>query len=258
VAEVLVLCYHAVSPTWRATFSVTPDTLERQLALLVRRGWKGATFSDAVLNPPAPKTLAVTFDDGFASVLERAEPILSSLGLIATVFAPTKFMSGIQNLRWEGIETWHGGPHADELRCLDWDALGDLAERGWEVGSHTHTHPHLRRISDAAVREELGESHDQICAHVKRDCRSLAYPYGEVDARIAAIAADVGYVAGACLSHSLARRGPLLWPRVGIFHDDFDLRFRLKVSSFTRSLRGTRLGRTAWVQPLRTETHRST
>ena len=54
---------------------------------------------DAVLDPPAAKTLAVTFDDGFASVLERAEPILSSLGLVATVFAPTSFMSEPQHLR---------------------------------------------------------------------------------------------------------------------------------------------------------------
>jgi peptidoglycan/xylan/chitin deacetylase (PgdA/CDA1 family) len=257
-ADVLVLCYHAVSPTWRATFSVTPDTLERQLTLLVRRGWQGATFSDAVLDPPAAKTLAVTFDDGFASVLECAEPILSSLGLVATVFAPTSFMSDPQHLRWEGIEAWHASPEVHELRCMGWDALGQLAERGWEIGSHTRTHPHLRRLSDDALRAELRESREQVARHVPRGCRSLAYPYGEVDARIARMAEDAGYAAGACLSHSLAQRGPYLWPRVGVFHDDFDLRFRLKISSFTRSVRGSRLGRSSWVQPLRTETHRST
>jgi peptidoglycan/xylan/chitin deacetylase (PgdA/CDA1 family) len=258
MTDVLVLCYHAVSPTWRATFSVTPDTLERQLSMLVRRGWQGATFSDAVLNPPAGKTLAVTFDDGFASVFERAEPILTELGLVATVFVPTSFPSGEQALTWEGIETWQTSPEAHELRSMGWDALDELAERGWEIGSHTRTHPHLRRLSDEDLREELTDSREQICQHVSRGCRSLAYPYGEVDARIARIAAEVGYLAGACLSHSLAQRGPHLWPRVGVFHDDFDLRFRLKVSTLTRFLRGTRLGRSNLVQPLRTETHRST
>jgi peptidoglycan/xylan/chitin deacetylase (PgdA/CDA1 family) len=258
MADVLVLCYHAVSPTWRATFSVTPDTLERQLSLLVRRGWQGATFRDAVLDPPASKTLAVTFDDGFASVFERAEPILSSLGLVATVFVPTSFVPGEEALTWEGIESWGASPDAHELRCMGWDALGELADRGWEVGSHTQTHPHLRRLSDEDLREELHESREEIRERVPQGCLSLAYPYGEVDARIAGIAEEVGYLAGACLSHSLAERGPHLWPRVGVFHDDFDLRFRLKVSSLTRSLRGTRLGRSTLVQPLRTETHRST
>src|SRR6185312_11244794 len=125
-------------------------------------------------------------------------------------------------------------------------------------GSHTRTHPHLRRLSDEELREELQESRNEICEHLIPGCRSLAYPYGEVDARIAGVAEEAGYLAGACLSHSLAQRGPHLWPRVGVFHDDFDLRFRLKISSLTRSLRGTRLGRSSLVQPLRTETHRST
>ena len=258
MADVLVLCYHAISPTWSATFSVAPETLERQLGLLVRRGWKGATFSDAVLNPPANKTLAVTFDDGFASVFERAEPILSALGLVATVFVPTGFMSAQEALNWEGIEAWGRSPDAHELRCMSWDTLGQLADRGWEIGSHTRSHPHLMRLSDDALREELHESGKEISQRVSRRCESVAYPYGEADARIARVAEQVGYAAGACLSHSLAQLGPHLWPRVGVFHDDFDLRFRLKVSSLTRLMRASRLGRSGWVQPLRTDTHRST
>lgn len=258
MADVLVLCYHAISPTWHATFSITPDTLERQLSMLVRRGWKGATFSDAVLHPPAERTLAVTFDDGFASVFERAEPILSGLGLVATVFVPTSFMAAEQELCWAGIERWRTSPDAHELQPMSWDGLGELADRGWEIGSHTCTHPHLKKLSDEDLRGELDDSRDQVAEHIGRGCRSLAYPYGEVDVRVARMAADVGYQAGACLSHSLAMRGPHLWPRVGVFHDDFDLRFRLKVSSLSRSLRGSRLGRSGLIQPLRTETHRST
>jgi peptidoglycan/xylan/chitin deacetylase (PgdA/CDA1 family) len=247
VSDVLVLCYHAVSPTWTATFSVTPDTLERQLSLLVRRGWKGATFTDAVLDPPAAKTLAVTFDDGFGSVFERAEPILSALGLPATVFVPTAFMSNPRQLRWEGIEAWQGSADAHELRCMGWDEVRQLAERGWEIGSHTCTHPHLTTLSDEHLLREMRESLEQCSSHLGRACRSVAYPYGEVDGRIAAAAEEVGYLAGACLSHSLAPRGPHLWPRVGIFHDDFDLRFRLKVSPLTRSARASRL----WPSPRR-------
>lgn len=114
------------------------------------------------------------------------------------------------------------------------------------------------RLSDDALRAELRESREQIAEQMTRACRSIAYPYGEADDRVARMAEQAGYSAGACLSHSLAARGPHLWPRVGVFHDDFDLRFRLKVSSLTRVMRASRLGRSGWVQPLRTETHRST
>ncbi|HTX10906.1 MAG TPA: polysaccharide deacetylase family protein [Solirubrobacteraceae bacterium] len=244
--DVLVLCYHAVSPTWQATFSVTPDTLERQLSFLVARGWKGAGFTAAVLNPPAEKTLAVTFDDGFASVFELAAPILTGLGLPGTVFAPTSFISSQQHqLRWNGIEGWCSTPDAHELRCMSWEHLGELAEQGWEIGSHTCTHPRLTELAPSALRAELGDSLRECSERLGRPCLSVAYPYGAVDVRVAAIAQEVGYSVGARLSHSLAQSGPHLWPRVGIFHDDFDLRFQLKVSRLSRAARASRV----WSRP---------
>lgn len=242
MGDVLVLCYHAVSPTWSATFSVTPDTLERQLTRLVRAGWRGASFTDAVLDPLAPKTLAVTFDDGFASVFEVAEPILTRLGLRGTVFAPTRFMAEPQPLNWQGLEAWLDTPHQHELRCMTWDELGQLADRGWEIGSHTCSHPHLTTLSDADLREEMRGSLEQCSLHLGRACRSIAYPYGEVDLRVAALAREAGYQTGACLADSRVALGAHLWPRVGIWHHDSSLRFRLKISRLTRSARASRLG----------------
>ena len=179
MADVLVLCYHAVSPTWSATFSVTPDTLERQLSRLVRAGWRGASFTEAVLDPPADKTLAVTFDDGFASVLDVAEPILTGLGLPGTVFAPAAFMSDRQHLRWQGIEAWLGTPYEHELCCMSWEDLGHLAERGWEIGSHTRSHRHLTTLPNDELRDELRGSFEECSSHLGRPCRSIAYPYGK-------------------------------------------------------------------------------
>ena len=31
---------------------------------------------------------------------------------------------------------------------MSWDQLGGLAEAGWEIGSHTRTHPHLTQVGD--------------------------------------------------------------------------------------------------------------
>lgn len=242
MADVLVLCYHAVSPTWDAAFSVTPDAFESQLTQLVRSGWRGATFTDAVLAPPAARTLAVTFDDAFSSVIDVAEPILTRLGLTGTVFAPTAFMSERQPLHWQGIEVWLGTPHEDELRCMSWEDLGRLVDRGWEIGSHTRNHPHLTTLSDGELRDELRGSFEQCSNALTIPCRSIAYPYGEVDVRVAALAREVGYQTGACLSRRLVPLGPHLWPRVGIWHHDSELRFRLKISPLIRAARASRLG----------------
>ena len=74
--DVLVLCYHAVSESWAAPLSVTPRGFERQLRLLSDRGYRGETFTEAVLAPEGAKTMAVTFDDAYRSVFEVGLPIL--------------------------------------------------------------------------------------------------------------------------------------------------------------------------------------
>ena len=88
MSDVLVLCYHAVSPDWPAPLSITPDAFERQLNLLVRRGYRGATVRDALSNPPAGRTVAITFDDAYRSIRELARPILDRLGMTASVYVP--------------------------------------------------------------------------------------------------------------------------------------------------------------------------
>ncbi len=240
MSDVLVLCYHAVSPTWSAPLSVTPDALERQLSTLVRRGWRGATFTQAVLDPHWKKTLAVTFDDAYASVCELARPILSKLGLPASVFVPTAFMTRRKRLSWVGIDHWLETPDADELIGMDWDDLGELVQLGWEIGSHTRTHPNLLMLDDATLRAELSESLEECRSHVGSPCRSIAYPYGSVDQRVADVAGEVGYEAGGCLDSSLAPAGALRTPRVGIYHGDTRWRFELKQLRMMRMLRASR------------------
>lgn len=241
MTDVMVLCYHAVSPTWPAALSVTPQALERQLSRLVDSGWQGTTFTQAVLDPPGRRTLAVTFDDGFASVRLLAQPILARLGLPATVFVPSAFMTDRQPLRWPGVEHWADTPHASELAGMDWSDLRELAELGWEIGSHTCTHPRLTELPAPALKRELRSSLEEVSENVGRPCRSIAYPYGASDARVAGCARDAGYAAGACLSASLRPLGPHRWPRVGVYHLDDERRFRLKVSRITRRLRAARL-----------------
>jgi peptidoglycan/xylan/chitin deacetylase (PgdA/CDA1 family) len=150
VSDVVVLCYHAVSPRWPADLSVTPEAFERQLRVLLARGYRGATFVDAVASP-ARKTIVVTFDDAYLSVLELGKPILDRLGLPASVFVPTDYPGRDGPMTWPGIDQWLGGPHEAELRPMSWEQLGGLADAGWEIGSHTCSHPHLTQLDDAAL-----------------------------------------------------------------------------------------------------------
>jgi peptidoglycan/xylan/chitin deacetylase (PgdA/CDA1 family) len=238
LGDVLVLCYHAVSPDWPAQLSVTPERLQRQLEFLVRQGYQGATFHEAVTSSESGKKLVVTFDDAYLSVYDLAYPILSSLGLPGTIFVVTDFAESGRTLGWSGIDHWLDGPHRPELRSLSWSQLRELAGAGWEIGSHTRTHPMLTTLDDAELVRELGESRETCETELGRPCSSLAYPYGDVDSRVAAAAVAAGYLAAAALPGQFVRGGgPMMWPRLGIYRKDSLLRFRVKVSPSTRRLR---------------------
>ena len=178
------------------------------------------TFNRAVLEPTWGYRLAVTFDDGDASVLEHAFPVLSELGLPGTVFVPAGTV---------------GAPG-----LLDWDELRLLANAGWEIGSHSVTHACLTKVDDAVLDEELRVSRELIEAQLGVPCRSIAYPYGESDERVRAAAERMGYTAG-CTTGGTRRADALGWPRVGIDGRDGPIVTLLKTSRLGRSLRGTPL-----------------
>jgi len=240
-ADTLVLCYHAVSPTWPADLSITPERLERQLSMLVERGYRGATFTESVSAPPGGRVVVVTFDDAYRSVIELAAPILERLGLPGTVYAPTDYIGTERAMSWPGIDQWTGGPHEHELIPMGWEELGRLAGAGWEVGSHTRSHPHLTEVGDdGALEEQLLGSREVVEHHMGRACTSIAYPYGDHDDRVVEATRRAGYAAAGTLPARLAGKGPLRVPRVGVYFDDDERRFKAKVSPAGRRLRASR------------------
>ena len=245
MTDVLVLCYHAVSRTWGARLSVTPERFERQLESLVRRGYRGATFADAMSQPPAARTVAITFDDAYRSVLELAFPILERVGLPATVFVPTCFAGRDEPMAWPGIDGWLHGPHEHELCPLDWEQLRGLAAAGWEVGSHTVSHPKLTELDAGSLERELTESRATCEKTLGSPCTSIAYPYGDVDARVVRATSEAGYSFGAALPSAFHVPRTLEWPRVGVYDADRAWRFRLKSCRPGRALRSSAAGERA-------------
>ena len=228
MGDTLVLCYHAVGPVGpvRSALEISSELLERQLRWLVGRGYVGATFSEAVgqaADRGRRRVLAVTFDDAPASVASAAKPVLDRLGLAGTVFVP------LDSVGAPGVLVW------DELRAL--------ANDGWEVGSHTISHPRLPALPDEELDQELRGSRLRLEEGLGRPCRSLADPYGEVDERVAAAAAAAGYEAACLVGNGPLQVGPLAWPRVGLSSRDGWLGFRLKVAPPVRRARSAPLAR---------------
>jgi peptidoglycan/xylan/chitin deacetylase (PgdA/CDA1 family) len=220
----LLLAYHAVG-SWSPTLAISEPALRIQLSLLRQRGYVGLTAAEAERRRqegtlPA-RAVVVTFDDGFCSVL-RAKPILEELGFPATVFAVTSFVDSGEPLRWPGLEP--------SERSLGWSDLELLREAGWEVGSHTVTHPLLPDLDDAELERELEDSRATIQKRLG-SCETLSYPYGRADERTSAAAARAGYLAAFTLGRVHRPDEPLHRPRLGLRAVDLGLRLRLRLST---------------------------
>src|SRR3712207_7434183 len=119
---------------------------------------------------------------------------------------------------------------------MSWDQLRELADGGWEVGSHTVTHPHLTQVDDAELARQLADSRAECEDGMGRSCPTIAYPYGDVDPRVVAATREAGYAAGAALPDVPHPPRPLEFPRVGVYNVDDDRRFKLKASRLVRTL----------------------
>jgi peptidoglycan/xylan/chitin deacetylase (PgdA/CDA1 family) len=189
----LVLCYHAVSPTWENRLSIHPDLLLRQVRVLTRF-WK----------------VHATFDDAFRSA-STVFPGLERLGVPVQIFVCTRYARAGAPLSIPEL----AGDDPAQLATMSWDELREHRDRGVRIGSHTVSHPHLTRLSDSELRGELEDSKGEIEAELGGPCRELAYPYGEHDERVRAAACAAGYDRGYSLRGR--KRDAYALPRVDLY-----------------------------------------
>jgi peptidoglycan/xylan/chitin deacetylase (PgdA/CDA1 family) len=185
----------------------------------------------------ADRAVAITFDDGYASTV-RAEPILREFGYPGTVFVVADYVGSGEPFSWPGVDQWRHGPFAGEVMPLTWSQIGDLVEAGWEIASHTRTHPYLPALETRELEDELAGSRETIIRHVGR-CAAIAYPYGGLDDRVVAAVRRSGYRSACAVSRGAHAGDPYRMPRVGLYGKDTGLRLHAKLAPFLHAI-GTR------------------
>jgi peptidoglycan/xylan/chitin deacetylase (PgdA/CDA1 family) len=246
VTDVVALGYHGVSDTWPSPMAVTTAQLRDQVGRLIDRGYRPVTVGEAVRARGAQRLLVITFDDALASVHRLGLPILQALGAVATVYAPSVPILTGAPMAWPEVSRHLDGPHAGELDGMTVAELGDVLERGWEVGSHTRTHPWLPRLRDDELADELERSRAELREALEIPCDGLAYPFGAHDDRVVAAVARAGYASAVTLPRRAPRWAPgdtgdghLRLSRIGIYRADGRVRFAAKVARPARRMRQT-------------------
>jgi peptidoglycan/xylan/chitin deacetylase (PgdA/CDA1 family) len=133
-----------------------------------------------VQNPTAAAKISFTFDDGLRSAVGQALPTLSKYGLTGTNYVITKCvgMTAIPN-------TCHANTDAS---YMTWAQIKQLQAAGWEIGSHTVTHPYLATsdatdgqpnvLTPAQVTQELTQSKADLAAQ-GITANAFSTPYGD-------------------------------------------------------------------------------
>lgn len=175
-----------------APMAVGVPALRRILALLSRRGYRFVGL-DAVGPAGLPDgTATVTVDDGYASNARHLGPLLRELGIPWTVFISVAAVGGANtwDVRWVGQRERH----------LTRDEVRTLAREGVTVGSHGMEHEDLTKAGATPLAEALDASRVALEAITERPVDAIAYPWGRVDARVAAAARRAGYRVGFTLN----------------------------------------------------------
>lgn len=118
-----------------------------------------------------PNELAITFDDGYRDNHDIAAPILEEFGLTATFFITTDAI-GSKDIPW-----WDKGSSAPHP-YMEWQQVRSLRDRGFDIGSHTRTHPDLGVVSGDAAREEILGSRSILEDRLGETVDLFAFPYG--------------------------------------------------------------------------------
>lgn len=181
------LFYHRVTED-RDELAVHPERFRRQMEFLAAEGYRVIDVVEAAAllqrGEIPPKTIALSFDDGFRDVAEHAMPVLRELGFRATVFVATDVVSRRAVFDW----------YREQPQVLGWDEIVELDREGTlRFEAHTLTHPHLPKVGDAQAAREIAESRAVLAGRLGRPVTAFCYPAGLFGERERSLVIDSGY-----------------------------------------------------------------
>ena len=182
-----ILLYHHVSSSTPASTSISPEAFKSHMEYLDAHHTV-VSLQDVVSaiqhNTTLPENaVAITFDDGYANILDNAHPILADLGFPYTVFInPDEIGVGPKQLTWEQVIAMHNdgvvfANHTlDHLHMLNGEQA--MGERAW-----------LEK-----VWQNVESAEKKIEDKLDISLKYLAYPFGEYNTALANKLKTEGYI----------------------------------------------------------------
>ena len=180
----VVLFYHSVKKETIRGFQKQMKYLANKCIVV-----NPLNIKTAATNGTKP-VVAITFDDAFVTVMKNAVPILKKYNLPAGISVPTGNLG--QPPRWEFPDSW---PDKNEI-IMSKEQVSKLDKEGFQILSHTNSHPFLTEINGDNLKAEFVQSRQALESIVGHEVVGISYPQGAKDDRVCQCARNTGYKIG--------------------------------------------------------------
>jgi peptidoglycan/xylan/chitin deacetylase (PgdA/CDA1 family) len=232
--RLVIFVMHVINAA-SSEMAVSPERFREQMRSLLEEGYRPLGMDD-VLEALSGRALsapsfAVTFDDGYESVVTHALPILESLSIPAAVFLTTGFLDGTVAPPWRSLDAALLSEYrsqAEHFRPMSWKQARELARHPLiSIGSHTVSHPVLGLAPEDTARDEVIRSKSILAEQLGVKLDYFAYPfgvrrYGAYSDKTETLLRETGYRCSLTSEISRARVGSGPWriPRISLTQED--------------------------------------
>jgi peptidoglycan/xylan/chitin deacetylase (PgdA/CDA1 family) len=179
----VMLYYHGVTAGCVENFKKQMDWLLKHANVVGPSKIQNAGKGDKM-------TVAITFDDAFDNITDGPAEVLQSRHLPAGIFVPVGNLGEVPH--WDIDQA---DPESGEHVMTD-EQVVQMDRRGFEIFSHTLTHPRLTSLDDVSLDKELAESKHVLEDLLGHEVTGISYPHGDYDERVCEAAKKAGYKIG--------------------------------------------------------------
>ncbi len=170
--------YHRVND-FDSDSLTTPTPIFEQMLAMLRAEYRVVGLQTIVKSITEgltiqPRTVAITFDDGYRDNYDVAAPLLRKYELPATFFLTSGYIGTDRVFAWDK-DNIHSHP------LMTWDEVRELVRMGFEVGGHTVNHVNLGEIDEKLSTREIVECKKDIEGQIGKAITAFAYPFGRRD-----------------------------------------------------------------------------
>jgi peptidoglycan/xylan/chitin deacetylase (PgdA/CDA1 family) len=217
-AGTVFLMYHEIESPGRplcqseegyTRYVVAENNFREQIARLAASGYRGLSVTEATArNQTRGRDVAITFDDGCATDLIIAAPVLKEVGFNSTFYIVEGFINGRGYLTGEQVK--------------------ELSRQGFEIGCHSMTHSYLSDLSRERMMVEIAVAKQRLEQLIGERVDHFSCPGGRWNPAVARIAQEAGYrtVSTSRIGINLPDSDPYQLARVAVMRDtsiaDFD------------------------------------